>query len=312
MTATRSDVEAAALAAFPHGDAATILALLDLYGTEPHEREKERVQLAVIALSQGSEEKLLELVQTAKTDYRDILAWVETGPLPESEGLAQQQRAHDLLDKWGREQALMPIEPPLALLFDMGGVVIDIDFERAFRAWEPRSRLLLEQIRQAFQFDLPYQRHERGEIAAEDYYDHLAAALAIEADRAFIANGWNAIYVDEISETVAMLHAARRTVPCYAFTNTNAAHAATWTAMFPRVVTAFDHIFCSHEIGLRKPERRAFEHIARTIGVAPGSIVFFDDMLENVQGASVAGLQAVHVRSPEDVRRALEAIGHAP
>ena len=54
-----------------------------------------------------------------------------------------------------------------------------------------------------------------------------------------------------------------------------------------------------------KPEREAFEHISREIGVAPGKILFFDDTLENVEGARKAGLQAVHVKSPQDVANAL-------
>ena len=53
---------------------------------------------------------------------------------------------------------------PLALLFDLGGVVIDIDFRRAFSLWQPGSGLSLEEIAKAFKFDLQYQRHERGEM----------------------------------------------------------------------------------------------------------------------------------------------------
>lgn len=103
MNHTRAEVEAAVRAAFPHSDAATVLSVVDLYGTEPHERERERVQLAIVALSQGSEEKLLEFVRTAKTDYRDILCWAENGPLSVSEGQRQQELVRGLLDRWGKK-----------------------------------------------------------------------------------------------------------------------------------------------------------------------------------------------------------------
>ena len=36
--------------------------------------------------------------------------------------------------------------PIKALLFDLGGVLIDIDFERTLRAWEALTPLSLEQI----------------------------------------------------------------------------------------------------------------------------------------------------------------------
>lgn len=196
-----------------------------------------------------------------------------------------------------------------ALLFDLGGVLIDIDFTCAFKHWQPISRLSLEELTAAFSFDLPYQQLERGEITAAKYFAHLKESLQLQDDPAHIAEGWNAIFRDEITETLGLIQAARAHVPCYAFTNTNAAHKAAWTARYPAVVQAFERIFVSSEMGLRKPERRAFEYIAHALGVPLGAIMFFDDLAENVAGAAAAGLQAVHVRGPADVRAALVAIG---
>ncbi len=104
MAATRETVIAAARAAFPHGDTAAIVAMLDLYGTEPYERERERVQLAVLCLSQGSEVKLLQFIEVAKTDYRDVLSWVETGPLSEAQGAELTKAALRLLERWGNKE----------------------------------------------------------------------------------------------------------------------------------------------------------------------------------------------------------------
>lgn len=103
MTHCRDDVVAAVRASFPNSSAETILSVLDLYGTESYEREKERVQLAVIALSEGKEDKLLDLVRIAKTDYRDVLAWYEGGPLTEEEGRKLQQAALRLIERWGKK-----------------------------------------------------------------------------------------------------------------------------------------------------------------------------------------------------------------
>ena len=198
---------------------------------------------------------------------------------------------------------------PLALVFDLGGVLIDIDFDRAFKSWQPWSRLSIEEMRVRFRFDDHYERHERGEISAGAYYDHLGASLQIEGDHEHLAAGWNSIFSGEIGHTMALVRSLRGRVPCYVFSNTNAAHALTWLRMFPSVEASFDGIFTSHEMGMRKPERRAFEHVAMSIDVAPECIMFFDDRIENVQGAAAAGFQAVHVASPADVRNALIASG---
>jgi putative hydrolase of the HAD superfamily len=205
----------------------------------------------------------------------------------------------------------MPIGLPKALLFDLGGVLVDIDFNRALEAWAPHSSLSVAQLRAAFKHDQPYERHERGEIGAAEYFDHLATTLRLTATREEIGRGWNAIFVGEIVEARKIIEAMRKVVPCYAFTNTNASHMATWTRLFPAVFAAFDRIFASHELGLRKPEPRAFERICQSTGVEAASTVFFDDLAENVQAASTCGLRAFLVRSPADIVSSLQAVGLA-
>jgi len=203
----------------------------------------------------------------------------------------------------------MTMTPPVqALLFDLGGVVLDIDFKRAFSHWQPVSRLSLAEIQAAFQFDAAYQQHERGDIDAAQYFAHLCSMLQLQPGHARVAEGWNAIFTGVIGETLATVQSARRYWPCYAFTNSNSAHQAAWSSMFPELAQTFDRIFVSSDMGCRKPEQQAFEHIAREIGVAAGAILFFDDLAENVDGAARAGLQTVHVRGPDDVRRALARI----
>lgn len=103
MPNTREDVIAAIRTFFPESDAATVLAVLDLYGVEPHERERERVQLAILALSEGHADKLLHFAQTAKTDYRDVLYWHAAGPLTPEQGEQEQLRAIRLPERWSKE-----------------------------------------------------------------------------------------------------------------------------------------------------------------------------------------------------------------
>src|SRR4051812_43519579 len=76
-SATRADVERIVRRDFPSEDFATVIALLDEYGTERYETEKDRVQLAVLKNSAGSIDELLGQIQAAKMDYRDVLLWAE-------------------------------------------------------------------------------------------------------------------------------------------------------------------------------------------------------------------------------------------
>ena len=195
-----------------------------------------------------------------------------------------------------------------ALLFDLGGVVIEIDFGRAFTHWAGATGTPVETIRARFSFDAAYERHERGEIEAAEYFGALRSTLRIDLTDAELAAGWNAIYLDEVAGIRPVLHALADRVPLYAFTNSNPTHQAVWTRRFADVLKSFRKVFVSSEMGLRKPEAGAFAAISREIGVPLARIMFFDDTRANVDGARAIGMPAVHVRSLDDINEAVAAL----
>lgn len=193
-----------------------------------------------------------------------------------------------------------------ALLFDLGGVIMGIDWDRAFERWARASGEEPGTIRDRYRFDdAAYERHERGEIEERDYYAALRQSLGIDiADDEFRA-GWNAIFTGDIVENVELLRRIEGRIPLYAFSNSNATHHGVWGKRFEGALRPFRKVFVSSELGVRKPDREAFQRISREIGVPLAEILFFDDTLANVEGARAAGLQAVHVKSPQDVEDAL-------
>jgi glucose-1-phosphatase len=195
------------------------------------------------------------------------------------------------------------------LLFDIGGVVFEIDFVRAVQTWSSWSRLSAEEIQYRFKMDEAYEQHERGQMQSAEYFNHLRKVLELEADDAEIELGWNAIFQAEMVDTVSCILAAKDKLPCFAFSNSNPVHQKFWMDAYPRAIASFHEIFVSSELGWRKPEREAFDAISRKTGISLERILFFDDTEENVTGARAAGMQAVHVRSHTDVKKALTAIG---
>ncbi|MCC2674847.1 MAG: haloacid dehalogenase-like hydrolase [Ramlibacter sp.] len=201
---------------------------------------------------------------------------------------------------------IAPAAPPVrAVLFDLGGVILSIDFGRALAAWAPHSRLAPERLRAAFQWDEPFLQHETGKLSNDGYFAHVRQALELDCDAATVEAGFNAILVAEIEETTHLVEQLRKRVPCYAISNTNDAHMAEMRRAFPGLLPRFDRVFASHEMGHRKPQPAAFEHVLRAIGVPAGEVLLFDDLPANIEGAQALGLQAVLVRGPEDVREAL-------
>lgn len=195
--------------------------------------------------------------------------------------------------------------PVGALLFDIGGVVIDIDFDRAFSHWSLYSNQDHETIKSGFVFDSYYERHERGKIDASEYFASLRRSLGINIRDEEVMAGWNSIWVGEISGVVNLLIDMKEKLPIYAFTNSNFTHQSIWSEMFRDILAIFRKVFVSCEMGMRKPESEAFEAISREIGVRPEHIIFFDDSLENISGAKKIGMQAVHITSFEDILKGL-------
>ena len=195
------------------------------------------------------------------------------------------------------------------LLFDLGGVLIDIDFERALLRWSNQSHLPAAELRRRFAMDEVYQQHERGEISASDYFAHLRQTLELEASDTDIERGWNDIFVGEIATTISYVASVQTKLPCYLFSNTNPTHQAFWSSNFPVAIESFQRIFVSSELGLRKPDPEAFEAIAAATGFRLDETLFFDDSEENVTAARQTGMPSVLVRDHSDVATALTSIG---
>ena len=94
-------------------------------------------------------------------------------------------------------------------------------------------------------------------------------------------------------------------IPCYLFSNSNPTHQMEWLQAYPEVIRACEQVYVSSDIGLRKPEAEAFAAVIAAMNVDPEATLFFDDTLENVEGARACGMHAVHIASPQDVERAL-------
>jgi putative hydrolase of the HAD superfamily len=194
-----------------------------------------------------------------------------------------------------------------ALLFDLGGVLVDIDFARVTRRWAELAGADAALISQRFSFDAAYERHERGEIEAPEYFAALRSRLGIELDDAQFEDGWNQVFKDAIAPTVALLEPLSARLPLYVLSNSNRTHHRCWEQRYAAALAPIRRHFLSFEMGSRKPEPACFEYIAREIGVPLERILFFDDTRANVDGAQAVGMPAVWVQSPADVKRAVAA-----
>jgi glucose-1-phosphatase len=196
-----------------------------------------------------------------------------------------------------------------ALLFDIGRVILDIDFDKAIACWAAHAGQAPSDIAARFVRGETYRHHEVGKISDADYFDSLRSLLGVRLTDEQFLEGWNAIFAGEMPDISRLLARAARRLPLYAFSNTNNAHVEYFSKAYAGVLGHFREIFLSSSIGLRKPDAVAYDHVVKAIGLPASRIVFFDDSAENIEGARNSGLTAVHVTAPDDVAKALAALG---
>lgn len=195
------------------------------------------------------------------------------------------------------------------LLFDLGRVVLDISFDQVMACWAGHAGCTPADLAARFVVDESFKHHEIGRIDDAAFFASLRRSLGIGITDAQFLEGWNAIFTGEMPGIAPLLANAARRMPLYAFSNTNPAHVAHFSAAYADVLKHFREIFLSSTIGLRKPDADAYDHVIDAIGVPASRILFFDDSAANIEGARARGLSAIHVTSTDDVARALTAIG---
>ena len=196
-----------------------------------------------------------------------------------------------------------------ALLFDLGRVVIDIDFGKALTCWAGHAGCAPTDLAARFVREESYRHHEVGQIEDAAYFQSLRDSLGIGISDAQFLEGWNAIFAGEMPGIAPLLKRAATRMPLYAFSNTNRPHVEHFSKAYADVLGHFREMFLSSTIGLRKPDAAAYDHVVKAIGLPASRIVFFDDLADNIEGARARGLIAVHVTSSDDVAEALAALG---
>ena len=189
----------------------------------------------------------------------------------------------------------MPTAPPVKLVtFDLGGVFIRIS-----SGWEQAAKLAnikLPLLPKHEDVEPHLVKMETGNATEEDFCNRVAplAGLA-EEDVRSVLRAWLLGPYQEIESIVDQLCEKRVATAC--LSNTNACH---WKLMqedgpnrLPLDRLTFR--FASHLIGVMKPNAGIYEHLEQQTGVAPESILFFDDRPENCQAARQRGWQAVQI-----------------
>lgn len=186
----------------------------------------------------------------------------------------------------------------MTLLFDFGGVLVDLDKQRCIKAFEDLGfdiRPYLGTYRQAGMFS----QLEQGRIGIPEFCAGIRELSACDeiSDEA-IVQAWEKYLLGIPAERLEMLLKIRQHYPVSVLSNTNLIH---WNQARNdffcykdlTVNDFFDKIFLSYELGVEKPAPELYRQVIDGLGVPADEILFFDDSEVNCEAARQCGMQSL-------------------
>jgi putative hydrolase of the HAD superfamily len=187
------------------------------------------------------------------------------------------------------------------LILDLGGELIDVDYDRSARAFKehgvPQFEQQFSKARQTPLFD----RFEKGEIGPKEFRDEVRRLLNPDLKDKVIDACWNAMLGSIPPERMVLVEDLRMRYRVYLLSNTNRIHVPAFLDKVQRenriadFRQEFDGTYFSCDMGMRKPDEAIFRHVVKeTFATADGTL-FIDDSMQHVEGARKAGLHAEHL-----------------
>jgi putative hydrolase of the HAD superfamily len=183
-----------------------------------------------------------------------------------------------------------------AVLFDLGNVIIPLDFRRCHEALAQLCPHPPEKVPKILgRSGLP-QRFEQGEISAEDFVAETCRLLDMNISYADFWELWMRIFLPETLIPEALFEGLRRNYRLLLLSNTNSIHFEMARERYP-LLRHFDGYVLSYEVGAMKPSPRIYQTAVERAGCLAGECLFIDDLEANVEAARREGMDAVRFES---------------
>lgn len=196
------------------------------------------------------------------------------------------------------------------VIFDLGGVIVPLDFARAYRAIEGRSPYPAHEIPVRIAATGLVPELERGRIDPEEFAGRIAKTLGLRVGYEEFCELWSAIFPPRTLIPERLLEGLGRRHRLVLLSNTNAIHFSYIRRNYP-LLEHFDDFVLSYEVGAMKPAREIYREAIARAGCAPAECFFTDDVADNVEAARREGIDAEQFVGYEQLEQALHARGIA-
>lgn len=187
------------------------------------------------------------------------------------------------------------------VIFDLGGVVINLDRSRAVKALQQLGLEEADDILGLYGQKEPFYGLETGERSIGEFFDIIRSRVHPGVTDMQIADAFNQFLVDLPQERLAMLRAMRMAgFRIFMLSNTNPVMYHTWIDRAFRqeggsVNDYFDGIVVSFQELMCKPNVAIFETLMRRYGLNPAETLMLDDSDKNCRAAAEAGAHAFRI-----------------
>lgn len=188
------------------------------------------------------------------------------------------------------------------IIFDFGGVLINIDYHKTINAFrELGIEDFEERYSQADQTSL-FNDLEVGKISGQRFVNELLNFLPKGTSPNQVVHAWNAMLLDVPISGIDLLQELKGRYRLFLLSNTNEIHIPRALMEWQKTsdidfYSCFDHVYLSHEMGMRKPNEEIFERVCHEQNIQAENALFIDDSGQHIEGAKNVGLNTVHLTS---------------
>jgi len=190
------------------------------------------------------------------------------------------------------------------IVFDLGGVIIDIDINSTINALKQTLNLTpdIEPLK-IMEMSI-FRQYETGAINSSEFINRLSQLSDTTVAPDLIINAWNAMLISIPEKRIRLIENLAQRFRLFVLSNTNALHAKKFEGMisdYENLSLLFEKVYYSHLIGYRKPHAKAFTAVIDDSGIQPSETLFVDDLEANITMARQLHFQTLHVKNGTDI-----------
>jgi putative hydrolase of the HAD superfamily len=190
------------------------------------------------------------------------------------------------------------------IIFDLGGVLLDIDFNRTFDAFEKLGFRGAGECFKRPDVNRLCLDFEIGAYCPEELRSRFREITGFDCSDDEFDEAWNALLGDFPPDRIRRVQELAGRYKTYLLSNTNPIHCKHFNNELKKNfgIESFDHLldkaWYSHKLGLRKPHEQIFRKVLELSGLSHEETLYIDDFEVNVKTAESVGMTGLLV-TPE-------------